>query len=204
MMTPEFGALRASVMSILEHAHDFEWTSQGFGFIRAYYGDNKKWRLNVWHSSLRVPNVSTIHDHPWDFTSFIIGGEIGNTKYEVGMKAPDTTLYRSQTIKTGVGGGPMKNYAPYYLRRKETKVYRAGEYYKQSHDEIHETTYTNGAVSLNVRRVAGDGDHAMVFWPDETEWVDAIPKPATDYAVAYITNVALETMLKDEECSGQL
>ena len=63
------------------------WTVQGFGFLRTYFGPPnapKMYRLNLWDHHFTVPNVSTIHDHPWDFTSVIVAGEFANQRYNIG------------------------------------------------------------------------------------------------------------------------
>jgi hypothetical protein len=84
-----------------------KWTVQGFGMIRTYIPGpvyDKQFRLNVWDSRLRVPNVSVMHDHPWDMTSWIISGLMINTRYiESGFSGWD---YSYMNIKTGEGGGP--------------------------------------------------------------------------------------------------
>lgn len=40
-----------------------------------------------------------------------------------------------------------------------------------------QTLFEDGTVTLNER--IGDTEHARVFWPYGTDWVDAIPRPAT-------------------------
>ena len=42
-----------------------------------------------------------------------------------------------------------------------------------------------------VSRV-GDGEHARVFWPTSTEWVDAMPRRATEMEVLTTVSKALE------------
>lgn len=97
----------AFARSVLEHADSYDWTTMGFGMIRTYLDVDKQWRLNVWDDRLQVPGVSTIHDHPWSFTSFICAGCLNNRRYTVADYAAEVThLYHR--IKTGEGGGPVE------------------------------------------------------------------------------------------------
>jgi|SRR6478736_2053127 len=162
-----------------------EWTAQGFGFLRTYFGPAdapKKFRLNLWHSRFTVPNVSTIHDHPWDLTSLIIAGQMVNQRYRIGHASLDRTHHYT-TIKTGVGGGLERNdVQDCALVKYPSEIYRPGDSYKQRAEEIHETIFADGTVTLNER--IGDTEHARVFWPYQTDWVDAFPRPATREEVA--------------------
>lgn len=170
------------------------WTAQGFGFLRTYFGPAdapKKFRLNLWHSCFTVPGVSTIHDHPWDFTSVIVAGQFENQRY---FMPRDMVRYHNTggievthaftTIKTGEGGGLEKEPVAYCrLVPREPEHYLPGDVYHQRASEIHETKFKDGAVTLNER--VGDTEHARVFWPFGTDWVDAIPRPATRDEVAF-------------------
>lgn len=184
-MKQDLTFLRPLVIKALT-APDAEWTAQGFGFLRTYFGpaeQPKRFRLNLWDSRFTVPNVSTVHDHPWDFTSLIAGGQFCNVRYTMTnvMNVPDSDLTHCfTTIKTGVAGGLEKSPTRYCaLRAMRPELYAPGDTYFQNASEIHETCFKDGSITLNERTVVGDGEHARVFWPCGTEWVDAIPRPAT-------------------------
>lgn len=174
--------LKPLVSSILQDERR-SWTVQGFGFLRTYFGPAdapKKFRLNLWDHRFTVPNVSTIHDHPWDFSSVIVAGEFANQRYA--MKHPKLTditpTHTYSTIKTGEGGGLERSDVDYcVLLRPPLEQYWPGDTYRQHASEIHETLFEDGTVTLNER--IGDTEHARVFWPYGTDWVDAIPRPAT-------------------------
>lgn len=157
-----------------------QWTVQGFGFLRTYFGpaDNpKRFRLNLWDHRFSVKNVSTIHDHPWDLTSLIIAGHMQNQRYVLADYGA-TPSHSYTTIRTGEGGGLIKDPTRLaYLEPKLREIYDPGESYSQKADEIHETIFDDGTVTLNER--IGDTEHARVFWPYGTEWVDAIPREAS-------------------------
>jgi hypothetical protein len=167
------------------------WTVQGFGFLRTYFGPSdapKKFRLNLWDHHLTVPNVSTIHDHPWDLKSVIVAGEIINQRYLMPWVSssdvfPNPT-HAFTTIKTGEGGGLEKSaFRSCVLEPKRPEPYQPSDVYHQAADEIHETFFADGTVTLNERE--GDTEHARVFWPWGTHWVDAMPRPATREEISF-------------------
>lgn len=198
-MRTDLTFLTPLVRRVLEDPHS-EWTVQGFGFLRTYFGPPdapKKFRLNLWDSDLTIPNVSTIHDHPWDFKSIIIAGSFYNKRYLLlstkewisGIVEP---THHHVTIKTGEGGGKRK-ITPKICRLKSLPIehYAPGDTYEQRADEIHETIFEDGTITLNER--IGDTEHARVFWPYGTDWVDAKPRKATQAEV----NSAVTYSLKE-------
>jgi hypothetical protein len=195
-MNTELEFTRALVRHVLETTPHTEWTVQGFGFLRTYFGPAdrpKQYRLNLWDRTFTVPNVSTIHDHPWDFKSLIVAGQTANQRYDiapVGWTGPSVRPTHScTTIRCGVGGGMEKSppEACTLIPARDREDYKIGDIYRQRADEIHETFFLDGSITLNQR--VGDTERARVFWPYGTEWVDAIPHQATkeevDRAVAF-------------------
>jgi hypothetical protein len=104
-----------------------EWTAQGFGFLRTYFGppdQPKRFRLNLWDARFTVPNVSTIHDHPWDFKSLIVAGDFGNKRYVMRpTSSQDNPTHAYGIIKTGVGGGSLSTYENCTLMPYPTEHY---------------------------------------------------------------------------------
>lgn len=186
-------AMRALVYSILLKPSQHTWTVQGFGMLRTYIGRGKEHRLNVWHNDLSVPNVSTIHDHPWHFASWILNGQMLNTRF---VEASTDLigvgdLFEYMTIKCGEGGGPEGLVQTTRLMPVEQERYRAGGFYAQQSHEIHTTYFEDGTVTLNERVMLADCDHARVFWPAGKRWVDAEPRRATLQEIQMATRAAL-------------
>lgn len=171
-----------------------EWTIQGFGFLRTYFGppeNLKKYRLNLWDSYFTVPNVSTIHDHPWDFKSLIVAGQFCNQRYNWSSSSSKPT-HSYNIIKTGEGGGLSKSpIQSCELYSKNKELYMPGDTYSQTANEIHETLFKDGSITLNER--IGDTEQARVFWPYGTDWVDAIPRKATPNEVKISVEKSLDT-----------
>jgi hypothetical protein len=72
---------KALVLTVLHHAEDFPWRMQDIGLMSLRLDDRREYRLHIWDPSGCVEEPP-IHDHPYDFTSTIIAGEMTNTRYE--------------------------------------------------------------------------------------------------------------------------
>lgn len=187
----ERAALRCLVKMVLQQPLSYSWTVQGFGMMRTYLSfdpNPKRFRLNVWNGDLAVPGVSVIHDHPWDFTSWVINGDFGNVRYvEDHFSGED---YEWMQIKCGEAGCSISAPARIRLRDLPFEAYRAGSIYCQTANEIHRTVYGNGTVTLNDR--IGDTEQARVFWPAGQKWVDAKPRAATTHEIIDTADLALQ------------
>jgi|SRR5579864_1247804 len=191
-LSNECAAMRSMVRFILGNAQMYDWTVQGFGMLRTYIPEiehPKRFRLNMWNSALAVPGVSIMHDHPWDFDSWIINGKFRNVRYVEDHYSGDDFKY--MTIKCGIDGCAMSDPSKMRLRALPTEHYATGDKYHQDASEIHASYYNNGTVTLNDR--VGDTEHARVFWADEPKgyWVDAKPRLATDEEIQSTVDLAL-------------
>lgn len=190
-------ALTAAVSCILRRPLGHTWTVQGFGMVRTYLDDAKRWRLNVWDDRLMVPNVSVIHDHPWDFRSFVIGGLLRNQRYLLIPSLPEPELAPTHNfveIITGEEGGLLRPKQTCHLKTYPQQAYGPGQTYRQHREEVHETLYLRGTVTLNDRSAPTPQHTARVFFPLNTEWVDAKPREATIEEIYAATNAALEML----------
>lgn len=185
-------ALRAAVRSILEHPLEHTWSLQGFGMLRTYFGNDpdQTWRLNLWDSHFAVPGVSVIHDHPWDFTSWVIAGQFVNRRFYTDVSEYGEPFHW-MTIRTGEGGGPDGPEGTVWLSPSKPEVLKPGDIYYQSAEEIHYSDYVDGTVTLNKRTRRLDGEHARVFWTFGKKWVDAKPRNACQSEVVEATQRAL-------------
>lgn len=162
------------------------WTVQGFGFARLRISPNL--RLHIWHSSLRVPGVSDIHDHAqWAFTSEIICGRVVNERF---VADPVGETYSQGVIQCGIGGGLERQGVPMRLRALQPEQYVEGDTYSQEPDEIHRSTPEDGTVTL-LRQYRRATDTAHVFWYPEDRWVDAIPRQATTEELRTVVSSAI-------------
>lgn len=189
---PTFDVLRLMIRDVLARPFDGgrEWSVQGLGMMRTYFGGSDRYRLHVWDKRFVVPNVSLIHDHPWDFTSWIIAGKITNQRYRLGtVDYPSDNMngtyhvsaappnFHCQTIKCGTGGCALGKIEDVFLHPVQPETYSAGNTYWQIASEIHASYFANGSVTL-TDRTNRNGDNARVFWPLNSEFVNATSRVA--------------------------
>lgn len=177
---------KALVKHLLQHPHSVEWTLQGFGMLRCYF--EPELRLHVWDSAFKVPGVSDLHTHPWDFHSLVVAGEVRNYRF---LEVAGTSLgtgqaipRRRQTIRCGEGGGLVGDPVDVFLAEQPTETLREGETYTQKAEEIHKSLPEDGTVTVIERGFKEDTEHAYVYFRDE--WVSAEPRPATEAEVQQI------------------
>jgi len=71
---------KALVRTVLRHAEDFPWRMQDIGLMGLRLDERREYRLYVWDPTFDG-GEPPIHDHPYDFTSAVIVGEVTNTRY---------------------------------------------------------------------------------------------------------------------------
>jgi hypothetical protein len=71
---------KALVFTMLRYAEEFPWRMQDIGLMALRLDDQRQYRLHLWDPSCIV-GEPPIHDHPYDFTSTIIAGELTNTRF---------------------------------------------------------------------------------------------------------------------------
>jgi hypothetical protein len=190
------------IRSILEYPFNHEWSTQGFGMLRTYLDKDRKHRMNVWNSALATHRVSTIHDHPWHFTSLIVVGSIYNTRY---VECPEWQCglpYSYAQIKCGPGGGMVQPMGDIDLMPRGAEVYGPRDTYTQRADEIHETHAQDGSVTIISRTFRPDTEHARVFWQRGFQWISAEPRLATDFEIQMATGAALRRMRSENFSRG--
>lgn len=196
------------IQKILERATAYSWSLQGLGMFRLYLSSDV--RLHVWDNRFAFPNVSTIHSHPWDFTSEVISGSITDYQYHeqvINDEQPEpegegVIHYIEQQIVCGPGGGVVDGKKrDVVLWKTKGNTYRSwpqnSAYILQS-TRIHESVAEPGTITMITRRFHEDTEHANVYYPVGTEWVSAEPREASDSEVETMSIIALEKLKQSE------
>lgn len=185
---------RSAVLDIFRNPTRRVWSIQGLGMLRTYLDDEESVRLHIWNPRAAVKDVSTIHDHPWDFTSRIISGRITNVIYEEVEDHRNLfgEQYQTSDLICGVGGGLVEGTTrTVRLARKSVETYTSGMSYSQDAEEVHESFPSQGAVSIITRTFRPQNrDVAKVAWKTG-DWVSAEPRPATLGEIIDFTGQAL-------------
>ena len=72
---------QALVRTILEYAEDYPWKMQDFGLLGLWLDEHREHRLHVWDPGSSLADLP-VHDHPFDFSSTVVVGEMTNTRYD--------------------------------------------------------------------------------------------------------------------------
>jgi hypothetical protein len=176
---------KALVRTMLEHAEDYPWVLQEIGLLGLRLDDKREYRLHVWDASPSV-GEPPIHDHPFDFTSTVIAGEMTNTRYKedplgveyrrVRYTPPNEDDRRSDTVR---------------LSGMATTFSAGGRYHQLAH-ELHDSRPLPGTVTIIRRSLTRDVSELTVCNREEAGWIAGRSRPAALPDVKRITATALE------------
>jgi len=192
---------KSLVRFILERATAYDWSWQGLGMFRLYL--SRSTRLHVWDPSSAVKNVSTLHTHPWHFTSTVISGAITDRLFEMkagyggSLATYDGSLatHMRQRIVCGPGGHETNDRPePCRISLLQEVVVPEGCSYSLGASAIHESRPEPGTVTIIEREFLEDTEHAFVFYPIGEQWVSAVPRPATHEEIERMAKLALSRM----------
>jgi hypothetical protein len=182
------------VRFMLERAHDFEWSLQGFGMFRLYL--SREMRLHVWDFRFAAADVTTLHTHPWDFLSTVISGRITDRVYREISSHPKTHM--RQRIVCGPGGCATDDPPePVCLQPYREDTFQRGQWYRLSAKQIHESIPAPGTITLIRRWFGEDTEHAHVFYPVGKKWVSAEPRKATGDEISNMRELALSRLAQE-------
>jgi hypothetical protein len=182
---PEIGQLdRVLIRTILENAQNFTWSMQDIGLLGLRLDERREYRLHVWAPS-RSAGPPVIHDHPYDFVSRVVVGELANVRY---VEDPAGATYvRERYIPPNEQDRTTDTIQP--ARTAET--YREGDEYAQLAHELHSSDQTPGTVTI-LRMTFRDTSELTLCRPQDAPWLSGLSRPATPDEVKKITSDALD------------
>lgn len=131
----------ALVHAILRNAHAFPWRMSEIGLLALRLDDRREWRLHVWDPE-SFAGGPPVHDHPYDFASTVIAGEITNTRYEPDPAGEEFVRFRY------VPGAEDRRRADRVALSATATTFRAGDEYRQLAPELHASTQLPGTVTV--------------------------------------------------------
>ena len=96
------------VRNILEHANDYSLSMQDIGLLGLRLDEQRQYRLHVWSPDLAI-GPPVIHDHPYDFVSKIIVGELTNIRF---VEDPSRSQVRARPIPASERESPHDGHDP--------------------------------------------------------------------------------------------
>lgn len=182
-------SLENKISDILSNPFSYKWEVQGFGMLRTYL--DKDTRLQIWLKDFIVPDVTDVHTHPWNFTSYIYQGEIINhtfTESPLGFSYRGI-LFDRCLILTGENA---------YVKSKETvdlvsighTKYKQGQHYYHSKDVPHRIDFLDGTITILTKDTINPNSLAYSYTKMGKEWVSAAPRPATEEEILIFIEAA--------------
>jgi hypothetical protein len=176
---------KALVRTILHHAEDYPWKIQDIGLLGLRLNDRREFRLHVWDPTYgTVDDDPPIHDHPYDFTSTIIAGEMTNTLYEEDPAGDQFTRYRY------VPSDESRRTCETIRLSGKATMYAEGGSYRQLAHELHDSRQQPGTVS--IIRCAFKDVARLTVCRKRSQWVSSQSRPATAEEIKEITCKALQ------------
>jgi hypothetical protein len=175
---------KALVFTMLRHAEDFPWRMSDIGPMSLRLDDQREYRLHVWDPGESVGDPP-IHDHPYDFTSTVIVGEMTNSRYEEDPAGDEYVRFRYSP--------PAED-----QRRSDTvrmfgtaTTFTEGEQYGQLARELHASWQRPGAVTA-IRCSWVEAPELTVCNRDEGSWHSGQARDATREEIKTVAAKALE------------
>ena len=175
---------QALVRKLLEHPHDHPWTMQDIGLLGLRLDDHREHRLHVWGPTSSV-GEPPVHDHPYDFTSVVVAGEMTNTRY---VEDPAGTEYRR--VRYTPPDEDARTTDTVKLSGTAT-THTAGDEYSQRADELHASHQLPGTVTI-IRMSLREVPALTVCTPGEAPWVSGRSRRPTPDELRTITSAALD------------
>ena len=173
------------VRNVLEQAADRPWRMQDTGVVGLWLDVCRTYRLHVWVPE-RAVGDPPIHDHPFDFTSTVIVGELVNTRYR---EDPGGRAYVRERYTPGDEGTRATDTVRLV---GESETLGAGARYRQVAHELHDSRQLPGTVTvLHFDHVSDDLPRLTACRRAGTPWVSGRARPATPDEVGHITATAL-------------
>ena len=171
------------VRTILEGALAYPWKIQELGLLSLRLDENREHALHVW-APQRFVGTPPIHDHPYDFTSQVIVGELTNTRYGEDPSGAEYLRERYALADESV------RRADHVRLEGETDVIVEGDEYTQLAGVLHDSWQLTGTVTV-LRRRFQPVDELTVCRPEGSPWITGAARLASSAEIAAITAVAL-------------
>ena len=175
---------KALVLTMLQHAEDFPWRMQDIGLMSLRLDDRREYRLHVWDPSPLI-GESPIHDHPYDFTSTIIAGQLTNTRYEEDLAGEDYVCFR---YAPGAEGERRSD--DVRLSSTATTFAEDSQYCQRAH-ELHASWPQPGTVTA-IRCLWVEAPELTVCLRREGSWCSVQGRDATTEEIKGFAGKALE------------
>lgn len=174
---------RSFVTGLLRRAGELSWTMQDIGLLGLWLDDRREVRLHVWGPG-RGDKDPPVHDHPFDFTSTVIAGELTDTVYRADPGGDEYVRFRYPP------GEEDRRRADAVRLSASATTYPEGAGYRHGTAELHSSRQLPGTVTV-IRCAFVPVPELTVCHRDAGSWCPGRSRPATPGEVEAFTTAAL-------------
>ena len=181
---PGAGMREALVFTLLRHGEDLPWRMVDIGLMGLRLDERREHRLHVWDGSGSMGDPP-VHDHPYDFTSVVIVGELANTRYVESPGGDEYIRYRY------LPAGEDQRRSDTVMLTARVETLRQADEYAQVAGELHSSRQQPGTVTL-LRCAWAEPRELTVCVHHEASWRSGQARAATRAEIKAFTAKALE------------
>jgi hypothetical protein len=179
------GLDKVLVRNILEHAPDYPWRYQDIGLLALRLDEHREYALHIWAPD-RCIGTPPVHDHPFDFVSRIIVGQLTNARY---AEDPSGAKYLRQRYSPSNEGSRTTDYVQL---SSEVETFEEGDEYAQVAEELHDSHQLPGTVTIIHRAAFREvGELTVCRLDEKAAWVSGASRTPTTAEVRHMTKQAL-------------
>ena len=178
------GLVKALVHQVLVHSETYPWMMQDIGLLGLRLDDRREYRLHIWDPS-SCAGEPPVHDHPFDFVSQIIVGEMVNTRY-----TEDPEGFEYNRIRYSTSNEDVRGASDTVTLSGTPTTYTEGGRYSQGAHELHDSRQLPGTATI-IRMAFKDVSELTVCRREDATWVSGRSRPATAEEVKRFTTKAL-------------
>ncbi len=175
---------KALVLTVLRHAEDYPWRMQDIGLMSLRLDDERQCRLHVWDPTFNAGDPP-VHDHPYDFVSKIIVGQLTNIRYETEPAGDEYIRFRYRP------GAEHERLSDTVRLSAMPTVFAEGDEYCQLHHELHASWQEPGTVTA-IQCSWTEPSDLTVCLRDADSWRSANAREASREEVKTMAAKALE------------
>ncbi len=177
---------RRDALAVLADPHVHPWKVQGIGLLSLRLDDRGERRLHVWDPAT-APEHPPVHDHPYEFTSTVVAGELTDTTWAEHL---DGEVFQRERYRLGAEDERTVDEVRLV---GSPRVLRAGESYAHAAADLHDSRQVPGTVTV-IRCTWHEPAELTVCLRPGDPWVSAGSRPATPDEVERITAPARDLL----------
>lgn len=170
---------RRDALAVLADPHPHPWKVQGIGLLSLRLDDRGERRLHVWDPAT-APERPPVHDHPYDFTSTVVVGELTDTTW---AEHPEGEVFRRERYRPGAEHDRTVDEVRLVGSHR---VLQAGGSYAHAAADLHDSRQVPGTITV-IRCTWHEPAELCVCLRPGDPWVSAGSRPATAEEVERIT-----------------